>query len=103
MKKLTLFKQKFFYFLLTVMLLAPMAVSAKTIYFQPNIWKLGSEKFGVYYWGTGLSGTFHSSFLTNIVAGTGSTAIYDVTIPDNATSVIFIRYNTSATSPSGIM
>ncbi len=93
-------KNKLTYILLALLTLAPLTASAKKIYFQPNIWKLDSEKFGVHYWGTGLSGTFHSSFLTNIVSGSGTTAIYDVDIPDNATSVIFIRYKTSATSPS---
>lgn len=71
------------------------SLSAKTIYLVPDMWNADNAKFSVnYFGGEGVTQAF-TDFMT-----TTDGVHYEATIPDAAQTVIFVRHNASATSPS---
>ncbi len=96
MKKLTLLKQKFSCFLLTVMLLAPMAVSARTIYLDCSSvnYFVDGALVSMWTWG-GSSADAWVAF-----SYSGTTNYYVAEIADDRTGGKIVRNNSSVTAPS---
>ena len=72
------------------------SLSAKTIYLVPNSnWTQSNAKFSInYFGGTGIT----QSFTDFMVSADGTH--YEATIPDAAETIIFVRHNSAATTPS---
>ncbi len=72
------------------------SLSARTLYLVPNSnWTQANAKFSAYYFGgtVGENGIF-----TNFLTAADGTH-YEATVPDGATTVIFVRHNPTLTSP----
>ena len=82
--------------ILLTTLLCAVALNAKTFYLVPNDnWKQASAKFSIYYFGgEGITASF-TDFMTSTDG-----IHYETTVPDAATTIIFVRHNPSATSPA---
>lgn len=82
--------------ILLTTLLCAVALNAKTFYLVPNDnWKQASAKFSIYYiGGEGITASF-TGFMTSTDG-----IHYETTVPDAATTIIFVRHNPSATSPA---
>ncbi len=71
------------------------SLSAKTFYLVPNSnWKKDNAKFSIYYFG----GTDITAGFTEFMTSKDGEH-YEATVPDAATTIIFVRHNPSATSP----
>ncbi len=83
-------------YILLSAVLCTLALNAKTLYLVPNDnWKQASAKFSTYYFGgEGITATF-TEFMTSTDG-----VHYEATIPDAATTVIFVRHNSTATTPT---
>lgn len=80
--------------LLTIsLLLAALALNARTLYLAPGVWNEADAKFAIYYF-EGSSDNGWSDFMTSADANT-----VKADIPDKYTSVIFVRLNSSASKP----
>ena len=72
------------------------SLSAKTIYLIPGVWANANAKFSInYFGGTGITQSF-TDFMTVSSDGTR----YEATVPDAAENVIFVRHDSTATTPT---
>ncbi len=86
--------KKHFLFLFT--LACACSLSARTLYLVPNSnWTQDNAKFSAHYFGGTVTTAAWTDFLTS-ADGTH----YEAIVPDGATTVIFVRHNPAATSPS---
>lgn len=70
-----------------------LSLSARTLYLAPGVWASDGAKFAIYYF-NGNTDNGWSNFMTSVDADT-----YKTDIPDSYTSVIFVRLNSTASSP----
>ncbi len=82
--------------LLFAALVCTFPINAKTIYLVPNSnWKQADAKFSVnYFGGEGITQSF-TDFMT-----TADGIHYQTDVPDAAQTLIFVRHNSSATTPT---
>ena len=64
----------------------------KTVYFNPNVWAADNPVFAVHYWG-GADG----AQWVELDAVTGEEGFYKASIPDDATGMLFGRFQTGTT------
>ncbi len=84
-------KKIFTYILLALLTLAPMSVSAKTIYFKPNSnWTEANAWFLAWTWGGS------DAWMT--VTDSDGDGVYECEVPNNNTTIKFLRKNPSNTS-----
>ena len=80
--------------LLTIaVLFAALGLSARTLYLVPGVWTTDGAKFAIYYFNSG-SDNGWSAFMTSADEST-----VKADIPDNYSTVIFVRLNPSASAP----
>jgi hypothetical protein len=83
------------HFLFLFALACAFSLSARTLYLVPNSnWAQASPKFSAYYFG----GTVAKGAFTDFLTSADGTH-YEATVPDGATTVIFVRHNPTLTSP----